>query len=232
MELSYDLIYAQDAHMMEGLIIKGLEDNEEIFAAYEGTTIAHDLVHHVNGFEKIGCPSDELEAVGAFYWINSGYEETNIVSDIYSIVGDHADSLVGPPLPQKHCDEYYIFEDAIQQVDLDVPPEVFHLLCSGYLKAEAKYSSTLEAYKLYLNIKNICEEILQNDLQLSLGSEYRITVSPYDTPTYVRINDDEEEEDIKLEFQEGENVGENTQPPVDLDFPDRMVRVGIESKST
>lgn len=49
-----------------GLIIKGSE-GPEIFSDREGGLIAHDVVEHQNGFAAIGCPADELEALGGLW---------------------------------------------------------------------------------------------------------------------------------------------------------------------
>jgi hypothetical protein len=51
-----------------GLIFKGTE-GPEIFADSSGTLLAHDLLEHQNGFGRIGCPEDELEAMGGLWQV-------------------------------------------------------------------------------------------------------------------------------------------------------------------
>jgi hypothetical protein len=51
-----------------GLIVKG-SANDSIFADAGGTLLAHDIVEHQNGFHRIGCVGDELEAIGAIWQV-------------------------------------------------------------------------------------------------------------------------------------------------------------------
>lgn len=52
-----------------GLGIKGMSRNDDTNAATEGLLIAHDLIEHVNGPSKIGTIDDELEALGAIWYV-------------------------------------------------------------------------------------------------------------------------------------------------------------------
>lgn len=52
-----------------GLILAGTPKNEMTMADTEGGLIAHDLLEHQNGVKAIGCPADELEAVGALWQV-------------------------------------------------------------------------------------------------------------------------------------------------------------------
>jgi hypothetical protein len=58
-----------DEHGNTGLIIVGTEKVEGIMADFQGGLIAHDLLEHQNGVDKIGCPADELEAVGGMWQV-------------------------------------------------------------------------------------------------------------------------------------------------------------------
>lgn len=51
-----------------GLIVKGTK-SEHTFAASGGDLIAHDLLEHQNGVGAIGCPGDELEAMGGVWQV-------------------------------------------------------------------------------------------------------------------------------------------------------------------
>jgi hypothetical protein len=51
-----------------GLIFKGCE-GPEILADTTGRLLAHDLLEHQNGFDRIGCPEDELEAMGGLWQV-------------------------------------------------------------------------------------------------------------------------------------------------------------------
>jgi hypothetical protein len=54
-----------------GLGVEGVSRSEEdeMSAAREGMLIAHDLIEHVNGVRAIGSIDDELEAMGAIWYV-------------------------------------------------------------------------------------------------------------------------------------------------------------------
>lgn len=52
-----------------GLGVRGMPRNEDTDAAIEGATVAHDLIEHVNGVQHIGSIDDELEALGALWYV-------------------------------------------------------------------------------------------------------------------------------------------------------------------
>jgi hypothetical protein len=58
-----------------GLGIAGMPRDETTNAAHDGLTIAHDLLEHVNGPERIGTISDELEALGAIWYVRGQHGE-------------------------------------------------------------------------------------------------------------------------------------------------------------
>lgn len=57
-----------------GLVTAGMNIQEDMFmTAMEGRLIAHDILEHVNGVEKIGSCADELEAIGSIWFIRGQY---------------------------------------------------------------------------------------------------------------------------------------------------------------
>lgn len=84
-----------------GLVVKGLPCLEdEAMATTEGRLIAHDLLEHVNGIKYIGSIGDELEALGAAWFIRGqngdiirGYYTSNRSSEEI-IAGDVANLAV------------------------------------------------------------------------------------------------------------------------------------------
>ena len=84
-----------------GLGIKGLRRDESINAAREGALIAHDLIEHVNGVSEIGSIDDEMEALGAIWYVRGQHDdlvrsrtsiysaEQNIASDFVRMFRDH-----------------------------------------------------------------------------------------------------------------------------------------------
>lgn len=84
-----------------GLSISGMPRDWNTNAAYDGLLIAHDLIEHVNGPERIGSIDDELEALGAIWYVRGQHSdlrrpytshysaEENISSDIVRMYRDH-----------------------------------------------------------------------------------------------------------------------------------------------
>jgi hypothetical protein len=58
-----------------GLGIQGCTTQAGMNAAHSGTTIAHDLVEHINGPQFIGQIDDELEALGAIWYTRGQHGE-------------------------------------------------------------------------------------------------------------------------------------------------------------
>lgn len=85
-----------------GLFVKGSSSQENTNSANEGELIAHDLIEHVNGIKNIGGIDDELEALGAIWYVRGQHGqlrrdnrgsfytiEENISSDITRMFRDY-----------------------------------------------------------------------------------------------------------------------------------------------
>lgn len=85
-----------------GLGLLGMPRDETTNAAHDGRTIAHDLIEHVNGPEKIGTIDDELEALGAIWYVRGQHSdlsrdgsgsaytsEQNLAADVVRMFRDH-----------------------------------------------------------------------------------------------------------------------------------------------
>lgn len=85
-----------------GLGVLGMPRDQNTNAANDGVLIAHDLIEHVNGPEQIGSIDDELEALGAVWYVRGQYGELrrdgigsrytveeNIASDVIRMFSDH-----------------------------------------------------------------------------------------------------------------------------------------------
>lgn len=86
-----------------GLGIVGAPRHEGMNAATEGLLIAHDLIEHQNGLAAIGGIDDELEALGAIWYVRGQHGELtrdgsgsrftvyeNIASDVVRMFRDYA----------------------------------------------------------------------------------------------------------------------------------------------
>lgn len=58
-----------------GLALADMRITHETNAATEGLLIAHDVVEHVNGADAIGSIDDELEALGAIWYVRGQYSD-------------------------------------------------------------------------------------------------------------------------------------------------------------
>lgn len=105
MRIKHTLIAQRDAETGElGLVIEGMRGmSGEVNSATEGLLIAHDMIEHVNGVERIGSIDDELEALGAIYYVRGQHGqlnrngvgamytiEENISGDVVRMYRDHA----------------------------------------------------------------------------------------------------------------------------------------------
>lgn len=83
------LIAAKDEDTGElGLVIEGTTPAEgTLNSASDGLLIAHDIIEHVNGPERIGTIDDELEALGAIWYVRGkhGQLRKDGVGSFYSI---------------------------------------------------------------------------------------------------------------------------------------------------
>lgn len=87
-----------------GFGVKGMPRDETTNAAIDGLTIAHDLIEHINGAKYIGTIDDELEALGAIWYVRGQHGELrrdgvggmysieqNIASDVTRMFRDYVD---------------------------------------------------------------------------------------------------------------------------------------------
>lgn len=91
-----------------GLVLKGLHISDQPFVATDGLQIAHDLLEHQNGQDAIGGIADEMQALGAIWYVRGQFGalrldgagsrysvEENIASDFVRMFRDHC---YGQPL--------------------------------------------------------------------------------------------------------------------------------------
>lgn len=56
-----------------GLMVKQVRQIDTFMVAREGRLIAHDIIEHVNGLQSIGSVDDEIEAMGAAWYVRGQY---------------------------------------------------------------------------------------------------------------------------------------------------------------
>ncbi len=87
-----------------GYALAGMQLTSEMVNASMGMGIAHDLLEHINGPSEIGGINDEMEALGALWYVrgqfgrlnSKGYgsmytPEQNLASDVVRMFRDHVD---------------------------------------------------------------------------------------------------------------------------------------------
>lgn len=84
-----------------GFALQGLDDERVQFST-DGYLVAHDIMEHLNGAEAIGGSAEELEALGAVWWLRGSLgrfrrddysyhsTEDGIAHDIVAVFGDAA----------------------------------------------------------------------------------------------------------------------------------------------
>lgn len=135
-----------------GLIHENIRQFDEMFAASTGDLVAHDLIEHVNGMEKIGSIGDELMALGGIWhtrgrhgdmWRNSQSIATpyeDMASDIANmgrdyVLGKKFNFPVPNTKPHIIDDDITDMFDCVKWQDNLEPDERNYQRESDYLKA-------------------------------------------------------------------------------------------------
>jgi hypothetical protein len=130
----------EDAETGEvGLGLPGMSRKEGANAATNGTLIAHDLLEHINGPREIGTIDDELEALGALWFVRGQFGilrhdnlgsrysvNENIASDIVRMYRDY---FYGAYVNMSRvrtmpCDHDLDFADILEHARVDIPQEL------------------------------------------------------------------------------------------------------------
>lgn len=166
-----------------GLIIKGTPKTEDIIADRNGGLLAHDLLEHQQGLDKIGCCEDELIALGAVWQVRGRwgdfltgrplYMRTTeaLAVDVSSVWDSLGRGDWWPGTKQYHTrphDEDDAFDEilAYARSSLDVwdsengpDPDVFladakHLLRIGYRLAHRRFGHSTRGYDTFRAVRD------------------------------------------------------------------------------
>ena len=136
------LIYKQDQETGEmGFSLKNMKDIEYPSVASEGLLIAHDVLEHQQGIEKIGTIGDELIALGGIWYCRGEWGDlrrdnvgsmhtphSNLASDVVNM--GRMVCVNGNNLYAKHNNEYnrssiqYDIDEIIMHARNDLPVEM------------------------------------------------------------------------------------------------------------
>jgi hypothetical protein len=122
-----------------GLVLKDMPKDETTNAATNGLLLAHDIVEHVNGPGAIGTIDDELEALGAIWYVRGQHGELrrdgvgfrytieeNIAADVTRMFRDffHGSPVNTRKVRTRPCDADDAFREIIGIALVDSPAEV------------------------------------------------------------------------------------------------------------
>lgn len=197
----HTLIAIEDVNIGSiGLVLKKMDLSKivdgQVYAIFEGFTLAHDLLEHVNGINKIGSIDDELEALGAMWYTRGqfGYlNETNYYDPSTTIAAEVTNlaelfisgvDFVNPHKKTKDHKYDLDFIDIIEKSKKEFIEEdrrklskfyaaAIHYLRSGFRKAEQRYKNADAANYLFYNIKTVFDKAMKNT-DLYPGMEFRI----------------------------------------------------------
>lgn len=122
-------VIRDESHGELGLALAAMPVDETTNAATDGLLIAHDVLEHVNGAAAIGTIDDELEALGAIWYlrgqfgtlrrdsVGSAYTvEENIAGDVVRMFADffHGAPVDTTPIRTYACDADESFREIIE----------------------------------------------------------------------------------------------------------------------
>lgn len=134
-----------ETHNNYGLLQEGLKKIEIIDPIVDGNSIAHDNLDHLNGVSFIGRVDDEMEALGASWFIRGQYGDLSRkknISNIYKVYSSEIYSLMSLYI---HNPEIVLKQPSI--IDNDYIRETFsHILSLSQndLIAYTKYATLFE----------------------------------------------------------------------------------------
>lgn len=138
LKTSYTLTARTDDHGLLGFVYDGVDIPEgELFAATMGNLLAHDLLEHVNGLDSIGTVADELQALGAVWYIR-GQNHQISKRQHHSSTEILADDI----MDQHRYEEYLGFGEAVPyDIQIDDRDLIAELLSLAKKSIRAKRQS-------------------------------------------------------------------------------------------
>jgi len=137
--IEIDLVAFKDENTGDvGLAQKEMPRDETTNAATDGVLLAHDVVEHVNGPRLIGTIDDELEALGAVWYVRGQHgslqngrrteyhtPEENIAADVTRMFRDHVyDAYVSAAKRTRATDHEEAFAAILDKAERDYSHEI------------------------------------------------------------------------------------------------------------
>lgn len=174
------LVYMTDNEsMVQGLIPAKLKHNRQVDVCTTGALLTHDLLEHINGFGEMGTIEDEIEALGALFFVrgqdfriedkgNSMHSSEHIIArDIQNILTQDIEKPVRC-IRESNWDVCIaeIIRELDKVIDSDIKtPELYKSIATyltrGYNKAKRKYENVYSMSNAFWNLANRIDRYLQ-----------------------------------------------------------------------
>jgi hypothetical protein len=234
---NYKMVARKDLETGEtGLMFSDCPIINYPMVANEGLLVAHDLLEHVNGLDKIGSIDDELEALGGVWFVRGNYgvlrrnsqsyisPDQSLASDVLNMARIYNNGVeFKTDVPTIYQDSY-MYNIAVEICELarnDIPGEIEEdELDQGridfYLKSAVAYivngyekaSAKFEQFEVNQLFWNIAETI-DNFLkheELMEGQEFILIVDYEDLTATFEEDIEEDAHTISIEF-DGSHYG-------------------------
>jgi hypothetical protein len=176
-----------------GLRLESCPPSEYLYASREGRLLAHDLLEHVNGGDSIGSIDDELEALGAAWYVrgqHGGLDRGHtldpydgLVNDLTGLLEEVDAGKDGPTPPrdvERRCAVLSpdfermateacarVRRELVNESEGDITGDFAEFaplrMLAGYRKARRKYRDADAAYRLFWAVSDAIDAALGNE---------------------------------------------------------------------
>lgn len=188
-----------------GLVIYGMDiEGKSLMAARSGNLLAHDMLEHLDGPENIGCPYDEMMALGVLWFVRGhdwhmGNPEGKYVAsppdrlawDICTLWEDlnEAEEIDRWDGPEPDCDAIEEIEGIIERAKSKIIREedyahhydnffaaVRSRMVEGYNKAQEVYGDRIYALELYQEVARVGSDLIGSIKYCNEGQPFAIII--------------------------------------------------------
>jgi len=149
--------------------------HKEVTPSRTGLMLAHDVIEHVNGFKVFGTKWDEVEALGAVYFVR-GLGQLAESCPTQLVVNDLLAMFDGVPWDDPHPEPFksvpqylseiwgQVSEKLREQGEIDFLSlrSIRTHFCRGFLKIEKRFHDPIDASNLFYNVETEVDAFLQS----------------------------------------------------------------------
>lgn len=200
-----------------GIAVKGIDTSLDLFVATQGRLVAHDLLEHLDGIDKIGDLEDELRALGALMYVRGWsydwgrYSVGEVIASDLSFLFDQMDQdFLQRKVPRtcrlddeveqeietalREAHKEFVYAEIKGNWWKDYAPRIRAQLRIGYRKARQRYAGHA-TWNAFDAIEAAANEMIRESGEDSFIKEWRLSYD-YDGGAIVRkttIEDDLED---------------------------------------